>query len=86
MNEHNNTAEVNERAILDICETVLRNDNVFSMSRIFQEVELVMVKQTLYYRAMLVSLLNIRICYVNASIHLPIYKSHRYMQYIYVHD
>lgn len=72
MNEHNNSAEVNERAILDICETVLRNDNVFSMSRIFQELELVMVKQTLYYRAMLVSLLNICICYANAGIHLSI--------------
>uniref|UniRef100_A0A0A1XQQ1 CinA-like protein n=2 Tax=Zeugodacus cucurbitae TaxID=28588 RepID=A0A0A1XQQ1_ZEUCU len=65
LNEHNNSAEVNERAILDICETVLRNDNVFSMSRIFQDVELVMVKQTLYYRAMLESM--DQICHTQQS-------------------
>ncbi|XP_014085940.3 uncharacterized protein orion isoform X2 [Bactrocera oleae] len=72
MNEHNNSAEVNERAILDICETVLRNDNVFSMSRIFQELELVMVKQTLYYRAMLES--TDQICHTQQSAQQFIYS------------
>ncbi|XP_017485333.1 PREDICTED: uncharacterized protein LOC108373907 isoform X2 [Rhagoletis zephyria] len=65
MTEHNNTAELNERAVLDICETVLRNDNTFSMSRIFQDVELVMVKQALYYRAMLESM--DQICHTKQS-------------------
>ncbi|XP_030567505.1 uncharacterized protein LOC115767384 isoform X2 [Drosophila novamexicana] len=46
---------LDERAVLDLAEEVLRNDTSFSMSQIFQEIEHIMVKQTLYYRAMVVS-------------------------------
>ncbi|XP_060662545.1 uncharacterized protein LOC132795698 isoform X2 [Drosophila nasuta] len=42
-----------ERAVLDLTDHVLRNDKTFSMSQIFQEIEYMMVKQALYYRAML---------------------------------
>ncbi|XP_037934522.1 uncharacterized protein LOC119668915 isoform X2 [Teleopsis dalmanni] len=55
MKRNENFTNLEERAVLDICDTALRNDKVFSMSRIFQDIELVMVKQTLYYRAMLES-------------------------------
>ncbi|TDG40589.1 hypothetical protein AWZ03_012986 [Drosophila navojoa] len=44
-----------ERAVLDLTETVLRNDKHFSMSQIFQTIEEYMVKQALYYRAMVAS-------------------------------
>lgn len=44
-----------ERAVLDLAETVLRNDKHYSMSQIFQTIEEYMVKQALYYRAMVVS-------------------------------
>ncbi|KRG06869.1 uncharacterized protein LOC6585004 isoform X2 [Drosophila mojavensis] len=44
-----------ERAVLDLTLTVLRNDKHYSMSQIFQTIEEYMVKQTLYYRAMVVS-------------------------------
>lgn len=47
--------DLEERAVLDLTDQVLRNDKTFSMSQIFQEIEAVMVKQTMYYRAMLVS-------------------------------
>ncbi|XP_004527139.1 uncharacterized protein LOC101457975 isoform X2 [Ceratitis capitata] len=72
INEHNNISELNERAVLDICESVLRNDNTFSMSRIFQDVELVMVKQTLYYRAMLES--TDQICHTQQSAQQFVYS------------
>lgn len=48
---------LDERAVLDLAEEVLRNDTSFSMSQIFQEIEHIMVKQTLYYRAMVVRLI-----------------------------
>ncbi|XP_032594744.1 uncharacterized protein LOC6566309 isoform X2 [Drosophila grimshawi] len=48
--------DVEERAVLDLTEAVLRNDKIFSMSQIFQEIEYCMVKQTMYYRAMVKSL------------------------------
>ncbi|XP_017870065.1 PREDICTED: uncharacterized protein LOC108618522 isoform X2 [Drosophila arizonae] len=44
-----------ERAVLDLTEAVLRNDKHYSMSQIFQTIEEYMVKQALYYRAMVVS-------------------------------
>lgn len=47
--------DLEERAVLDLTDQVLRNDKTFSMSQIFQEIEYLMVKQTMYYRAMLVS-------------------------------
>ncbi|EDW78356.2 uncharacterized protein Dwil_GK16218 [Drosophila willistoni] len=49
----NNSALLEERAVLDLAEHVLRNDKTFSMSRIFEEIEHTMIGQSLYYRAML---------------------------------
>ncbi|XP_055846636.1 uncharacterized protein LOC129912439 isoform X2 [Episyrphus balteatus] len=45
--------EYNEQAALDLCDNVLRNDSTFSMEKIFKQIELIMVKQATYYRALL---------------------------------
>lgn len=55
VNDHGNSVDLEERAVMDLAESVLRNDNIFSMDRIFQDIELIMVKQALYYRALVVS-------------------------------
>ncbi|XP_016984536.1 uncharacterized protein LOC108048421 isoform X2 [Drosophila rhopaloa] len=55
-----NSAQLDELAILTLSREILRNDNTISMPRIVQEIERVMVQQTLYYRAMIVS--NNQIC------------------------
>lgn len=49
--------DLEERAVLDLTEEVLRNDTTFSMSEIFRDIEYMMVKQAMYYRAMVVSLI-----------------------------
>lgn len=56
--------DLEERAVLDLTDQVLRNDKTFSMSHIFQEIEYLMVKQTMYYRAMLVSVCVCEFCYM----------------------
>lgn len=45
--------EYNEQAALDLCDNVLRNDTTFSIQKIFNQIELIMVKQAMYYRALL---------------------------------
>uniref|UniRef100_A0ABK9ND08 Uncharacterized protein n=1 Tax=Glossina morsitans morsitans TaxID=37546 RepID=A0ABK9ND08_GLOMM len=55
VNDHGNSVDLEERAIMDLAESVLRNDKIFSMDRIFQDIELIMVKQALYYRALVAS-------------------------------
>lgn len=54
--QHNNVEDIDEKSLMDVTENALRNDRTFSMARIFQDIELIMVKQTMYYRAMMVSL------------------------------
>ncbi|XP_017029168.1 uncharacterized protein orion isoform X2 [Drosophila kikkawai] len=51
----NSSAQLDQLAVLDLTREVLRNDNTISMPRILAEIERVMVQQTLYYRAMIVS-------------------------------
>ncbi|KQS30547.1 uncharacterized protein LOC6551613 isoform X2 [Drosophila erecta] len=53
--KQNNSVELDELAVLNLAGAILRNDNTASMPRILQEIERVMVSQTLYYRAMIVS-------------------------------
>ncbi|KPU75110.1 uncharacterized protein Dana_GF20993, isoform C [Drosophila ananassae] len=53
--KQNNSAQLDELAVLDLAREVLRNDKTISIPRILDEIERVMVQQTLYYRAMLVS-------------------------------
>ncbi|XP_061388415.1 uncharacterized protein LOC133323509 [Musca vetustissima] len=52
---HNSAADLEEQQLMDVTESVLRNDKTFSMARILQDIELIMVKQTMYYRAMMAS-------------------------------
>lgn len=52
--KQNNSAQLDELAVLDLTREILRNDKTISMPRILDEIERVMVQQTLYYRAMLV--------------------------------
>ncbi|XP_034489780.1 uncharacterized protein LOC117793546 isoform X2 [Drosophila innubila] len=47
--------DLEERAVLDLTEEVLRNDTTFSMSAVFRDIEYMMVKQAMYYRAMVKS-------------------------------
>lgn len=56
LNSQENSVELTRTHELeDLMENILRNDRTFSMGRIFQDIELIMVKQTMYYRAMMVS-------------------------------
>lgn len=56
LNSEENSVELTRSNDLeDLMENILRNDKTFSMDRIFQDTELIMVKQTMYYRAMMVS-------------------------------
>ncbi|KRK06713.1 uncharacterized protein LOC6525374 isoform X2 [Drosophila yakuba] len=70
--KQNNSAELDELAVLNLAGAILRNDNTASMPRILQEIERVMVSQTLYYRAMLVS--NNQICNTMQSAQQFIYS------------
>ncbi|XP_055914156.1 uncharacterized protein LOC129947566 isoform X2 [Eupeodes corollae] len=53
LNTHPINGEYNEQAALDLCDNVLRNDSTFSIEKIFKQIELIMVKQAMYYRALL---------------------------------
>lgn len=55
LRSHHNNVDLDERTLTDVAERVLRNDRTFSIPRIFQDIDLIMVKQTMYYRAMMVS-------------------------------
>lgn len=56
LNSQENSVELTQSQDLnDIMDNILRNDKTFSMGRIFQDTELIMVKQAMYYRAMMVS-------------------------------
>ncbi|KAI9581954.1 hypothetical protein GQX74_011449 [Glossina fuscipes] len=55
VNDRGNSVDLEERAVMDLADSVLRNDKIFSMDRIFQDIELIMVKQALYYRALVAS-------------------------------
>ncbi|XP_013108766.1 uncharacterized protein LOC106088028 isoform X2 [Stomoxys calcitrans] len=55
LNEHPKNADIDEVALMDITQNALRDDKIFSMARIFKDIELIMVKQTMYYRAMMAS-------------------------------
>ncbi|KAM8720177.1 hypothetical protein ACLKA7_006253 [Drosophila subpalustris] len=47
--------DLEERAVLDFKEEVLRNDTALTMLEIFRNIEYIMVKQAMYYRAMVQS-------------------------------
>lgn len=56
LNSEENSVELTRSHDLEnLMDNILRNDKTFSMDRIFQDIELIMVKQTMYYRAMMVS-------------------------------
>ncbi|XP_030378228.1 uncharacterized protein LOC115626861 isoform X3 [Scaptodrosophila lebanonensis] len=59
------SANLEERAVLDFTDTVLRNNEHFSMSRTFQDIENIMVKQALYYRVHMFS--SSQICNMHQS-------------------
>ncbi|XP_073830143.1 uncharacterized protein isoform X2 [Musca autumnalis] len=55
LRSHHNNVDLDESTLRDVAESILRNDKTFSIPRIFQDIELIMVKQTMYYRAMMAS-------------------------------
>ncbi|KAI8124341.1 hypothetical protein CVS40_5407 [Lucilia cuprina] len=55
LQQKNNVEFARSQELDDLMDNILRNDRTFSMGRIFQDTELIMVKQTMYYRAMMAS-------------------------------
>ncbi|XP_075158797.1 uncharacterized protein LOC142232004 isoform X2 [Haematobia irritans] len=55
LKSHPSNNDVDETALMDITNNALHDDKIFSMARIFKDIELIMVKQTMYYRAMMAS-------------------------------